>query len=133
MGTIRKSPMQDSDALERRIRLIREICFVFFSGLCTIADAMTTALGVSSSLAFETNPMVAWRVANPPLFIAFEAGWFFITVAYFQILNYVSRNYDVCKPFLWWGYTVIVVICIIRLLSGLNNVDVISSALKEVT
>jgi hypothetical protein len=124
---------QKKSVWERRMRIAQEVCFIFFSGFCTIADATTTALGVSSNLAYEINPMVAWRVSNPPLFIAFEAMWFIITVGSFQTLNYMRRKYNVCKPLLWNGYIIIILACTMRLISGLRNANIIVHALKELT
>jgi len=115
------------------MRTIQEICFVFFSGLCTIVDATTTVLGISSNLAFEINPPVAWRVANPALFIASEAGWFFITIAAFKLFIHIQRNYNVRKPFLWNSYIIVIAVCSLRLLIGLYNVNVIMGAFREVT
>ena len=125
--------VQNTCAWRGRLRTVQVICFVFFSGLCTIVDATTTALGVSSNLAFEINPPVAWRVANPALFIATEAGWFFITVAAFQLFNHVQKNYDVRKPFLWNSYIIVIAVCSLRLLFGLYNIQVIMSAFGELT
>lgn len=118
------------DAWQGRLRTAQEICFILFSGLCTIADATTTALGVTSNLTFEINPMVAWRVATPALYTAFEVGWFFITVAAFQTINYIRRRYDIYEPFLWNGYIMVIAVCGIRLLFGIHNVNTIMSALK---
>jgi len=127
MYTARESAISQ----QRKMRAIQEICFVFFSGLCTIVDATTTALGVSSNLAFENNPPVAWRVANPALFIAFEAGWFFITIAAFKLFLHIQRNYNVHKSFLWGSYIIVIAVCSLRLLVGLYNVKVIMGAFSE--
>ncbi|MBO3802362.1 MAG: hypothetical protein JTT11_00565 [Candidatus Brockarchaeota archaeon] len=105
--------------------------FAFFSGLCTVVDAATTAWSVSSNLAREINPFVAWRVANPALFFAFEAGWFLTTVAAFRVIGHLHVKYSVRQPFRWNGYAIIVAACCLRLLAGLHNVGVIVRALVE--
>jgi len=114
-------------ALHSRIGCSQEICFVLFSGLCTIVDATTTAWSVSSNLAYEINPFVAWLLTNPALFIVFEAGWFLITVAAFQVLNHLHRKYNVRKIFRLNNYIIIIAACSLRLLAGLHNVNVIMS------
>jgi len=134
MDTAREgATSQRMNVQQGRKRTVQNICFIFFSGLCTIVDATTTALGVSSNLAFEVNPPVAWRVANPALFIATEAGWFFITIAAFQLFNHMQKKYNVRKPFLWNSYIIVVAVCGLRLLFGLYNIKVIMSAFWGIT
>jgi len=134
MDTAREgATSQRMNVQQGRKRTVQNICFIFFSGLCTIVDATTTALGVSSNLAFEVNPPVAWRVANPALFIATEAGWFFITIAAFQLFNHMQQKYNVRKPFLWNSYIIVVAVCGLRLLFGLYNIKVIMSAFWGIT
>lgn len=133
MEDIHKITMsRETNEWQVRMTITQEVCFIFFSGLCTLADATTTALGISTNLAFETNPMVAWRVVNPALFITFEVGWFFITVAVFQFFNHMRRGYNIRRPFLWIGYIMIVATCCVRLFYGFHNVNIITSALREV-
>jgi hypothetical protein len=112
-----------------RVEILDGVRFLF--GL--VHDATTTVLGVSSNLAFEMNPPVAQRLANPALFIASEAGLFFITIAAFQLFIHIQRNYNVHRSFIWSSYIIIVLVCSLHLFIGLYNVNAIIGVFNEIT